>query len=201
VDDHLRYASLPDADQRRIFLDIVSADPVVRAALVAAHDTALPDWLIVSGVLYNSVWNALTGRPPGYGTKDIDLFYFDSTDLSYDAEDVVISRSAPRFAGLPLPVEIRNQARVHLWYPQKYGSPCPQYSNAAHSVAYFASKTHAVGVRLSADASLELVAPFGVADIFAFRITPNHALDNRVTHERKGARAKAMWPQIIVEAW
>lgn len=199
--DYLRYAKLPDAEQRRLFLEIVSADPIVRAALAAARDVALPDWLLVSGLLYNSVWNALTGRPPGYGTKDIDLFYFEPTDLSYEAEDIVISRSAPHFAGLPLPVEIRNQARVHLWYPQKYGGPCPQYSSAAESVAYFASRTHAVGVRLSGDGHLELVAPFGVADIFAFRITPNHALDNRVTHESKGARAKAAWPQISVEAW
>jgi hypothetical protein len=201
VDEHLRYARLPDAEQRRLFLEIVSDDPVVRAALTAARDLALPDWLIVSGLLYNSVWNALTGRPPGYGTKDIDLFYFDPTDLSYEAEDIVIARSTPHFATLPLPVEIRNQARVHLWFPQKFGSACPQYSSSAHSVAYFASRTHAVGVRLSRDASLELVAPFGVADIFAFRITPNHALDNRVTHESKGARAKAMWPQISVETW
>ncbi|WP_376769153.1 hypothetical protein [Neoaquamicrobium sediminum] len=26
----------------------------------------------------------MTGRPPGYGTKDIDLFYFDGDDLSYE---------------------------------------------------------------------------------------------------------------------
>ena len=188
---HLRYVGLPDAEQRRIFLELVWADPVIRAALVAARDLALPDWLIVSGVLYNAVWNALTGRQPGYGTKDIDLFYFDDGDLSYEAEDAVILHAAPAFAHLPLPVEIRNQARVHLWAPAKFGRPCPQYLSSAHSVAHFASKTHAVGVRLDEDDGLELVAPFGVADILSFRLTPNRTLNNRATHEEKGLRALA----------
>jgi uncharacterized protein len=199
--NHLRYANLPDAEQKRLFLDIVWADPVVRAALVAACDLALPDWLIVSGVLYNAVWNALTGRPPGYGTKDIDLFYFGDIDLSYEAEDAVITRAAPAFAHLPLPVEIRNQARVHLWAPAKFGRPCPQYLSSTHSVGHFASKTHAVGVRLRDDDRLDLVAPFGLADIFFFRLTPNRTLDNRVTHERKGLRASATWPEVTVEPW
>ena len=199
--DHLRYAHLPEAEQQRVFLDITWADPVISAALVAAHSLALPDWLLVSGALYNTVWNCLTGRQPGHGINDIDLFYFDDTDISYEAEDAVIRRAAPAFAHLPLEVEIRNQACVHLWYPQKFGRQCPQYLNSAHSVAYFASKTHAVGVWLARDESLELVAPFGVAPIFQFRIVPNRAMDNRVTHEQKGQRALGCWPELAPEPW
>jgi uncharacterized protein len=199
--NHLRYANLPDAEQKRLFLDIVWADPIVRAALLAARDLALPDWLIVSGLLYNAVWNALTGRPPGYGTKDIDLFYFDGGDLSYEAEDAVIARAAPAFAHLPVPVEIRNQARVHLWAPAKFGRPCPQYLSSEHSVAHFASTTHAVGVRLTDGDRLDLVAPYGVADIFSFRLAPNRMLDNRAPHEEKGLRALATWPEVTVEPW
>ncbi|MBX3579349.1 MAG: nucleotidyltransferase family protein [Rhizobiaceae bacterium] len=198
---HLRHAGRPASEQRRVFLDIVQADPVVRAALDAARAVALPDWLIVSGVLYNAVWNALTGRPPGHGTKDVDLFYFDGADLSYEAEDAVIRRAAPAFAGLPLPVEIRNQARVHLWYPQKFGRACPRYRDSAHSLSYFASTTHAVGLRLEPDGTPALFAPFGLDAIFAFRVVPNHSLDNEATHAEKGERAMRMWPEVSVEPW
>ncbi|ESZ66697.1 hypothetical protein X727_27060 [Mesorhizobium sp. L103C119B0] len=68
-------------------------------------------------------------------------------------------------------------------------------------MSYFASKTHAVGVRYDADGQLEVVAPFGLDDLFAFRITPNRLMDNRRTHEAKGARAKACWPEITVVPW
>jgi hypothetical protein len=54
----------------------------------------LPDWLVMSGAVYQRVLNALTGRPPDYGVRDYDLGYFDASDISYDAEDAVIRRVA-----------------------------------------------------------------------------------------------------------
>ncbi|CCV09946.1 nucleotidyltransferase family protein [Mesorhizobium sp. STM 4661] len=199
--DHLCYSGLSLERQRTAFLDVVSADPLLGETLARARALDLPDWLVVSGVLYNSVWNHLTGKPSGYGIRDVDLFYFDESDLSYEAEDGVIARAAPVFAGLPLPVEIRNQARVHLWYPLKFGRTCPRYTSSSHSLSYFASRTHAVGVRMDNDGQLQLVAPFGLDDIFSFRITPNRVMDNRQTHETKGARAKESWPEISVVTW
>ncbi|MER8636324.1 nucleotidyltransferase family protein [Mesorhizobium sp. M1365] len=199
--DHLRYSGLSFEKQRAAFLDIVSADPLIAETLSRVRVLGLPDWLVVSGALYNSVWNHLTGKPSGYGIRDVDLFYFDESDLSYEAEDSVIARAAPVFADLPLPVEIRNQARVHLWYPSKFGRSCPCYSSSSDSVRFFASKTHAVGVRFDTDGRLDLVAPFGLDDIFSFRITPNRVLDSRQTHEAKGARARENWPEISVMPW
>ncbi|AZO35372.1 nucleotidyltransferase family protein [Mesorhizobium sp. M2A.F.Ca.ET.037.01.1.1] len=199
--DHLRYSGLPFETQRTAFLGIIAADPLLAETLARARALALPDWLVASGALYNSVWNHLTGKPPGYGIKDVDLFYFDDADLSYEAEDTVIRRAAAHFEGLPLPVEVRNQARVHLWYPVKFGEECPRYASSSESVSYFASKTHAVGVRYGADGALELVAPFGLDYIFSFRITPNRALDNQRTHEAKGRRARECWPEIEVMPW
>ncbi|MBZ9669716.1 nucleotidyltransferase family protein [Mesorhizobium sp. ES1-3] len=199
--DHLRYSGLPFEKQRQAFLDIVAADPLLAETLARVRMLVLPDWLVVSGALYNSVWNHLTGKPSGYGIRDVDLFYFDESDLSYEAEDTVIRRAAAHFEGLPLPVEVRNQARVHLWYPQKFGQPCPRYTSASESVSYFASKTHAVGVRFDADGQLELVAPFGLDDLFSFRITPSRVMDNQRTHEAKGKRAQEYWPEITVVPW
>lgn len=199
--NHLRHAGAPAQAQEAAFRDIVRADPIASAALVAARKVGLPDWRIVSGVLYNAVWNALTGRPPGYGTRDIDLFYFDGGDLSWEAEDRVIVAAASAFAGLPLPVEIRNQARVHLWYESKFGRTCPAYESSDHVIRHFASTTHAVGVRFEADGRLDIVAPFGLDDVFSFRIVPNRCLDNRETHEKKAARAKACWPEISIVPW
>ena len=118
-----------------------------------------------------------------------------------EAEDAVIRRAAGHFEGLTLPVEVRNQARVHLWYPQKFEQPCPRYTSSSEPIGYFASKTHAVGVRYDGNGALELVAPFGLDDIFSFRITPNRVTDNQRTHEAKGKRAKACWPEIEVVPW
>ncbi len=77
---------------------ILRADTAVWPALVLARDLALPDWLIVSGAVYNTVWNHLTRKPAGHGIRDVDLFYHDASDLSWEAEDRVIRWSAGHFA-------------------------------------------------------------------------------------------------------
>lgn len=199
--EHLRFSGLPFEYQRKVFLTILRADPLVRAALQTARGLDLPDWWIVSGALYNTVWNALTGRPSGHGVKDVDLFYFDAADLSWEAEDMVIRRAAPMFAELPAPVEIRNQARVHLWYERHFGRAYPPLGSSCEGIDRFACTTHAVGVRLDGEGRLDLYAPFGLDDVFSFRLVPNRVLDNRATHERKAARALPLWPELTVVPW
>ena len=65
----------------------------------------------------------------------------------------------------------------------------------------YASKTHAVGVRLNEADALEIVAPFGLDDLFSFRMVPNPVLDNRVAHASKAQRAKAIWPELTIVPW
>jgi hypothetical protein len=197
--DYLRLAGKSHDEQRAALVAMIRDEPVLMDVL--AGITELPDSLLVAGALYNMVWNRLTGRPPLHGIADIDVFYFDAADLSYDAEDVIIRRLAVRFAQLPLPVQVRNQARVHLWFEQKFGAPFTPLSSSAEMLGRYASKTHAVGARLRADGGLEIVAPFGLDDVFSFRITPNPVLENRAAHEKKAARAKSVWPELTVIDW
>jgi hypothetical protein len=113
----------------------------------------------------------------------------------------VIKACDARFAHLPLPIQVRNQARVHLWFEAKFGSPFTPLCSAGEMLGRYASKTHAVGARLDADGAMEIVAPFGLDDLFSFRMVPNPVLDNRVSHTNKGARAKAIWPELTVIPW
>lgn len=79
----------------------------------------LRDCHLTAGCLYQTVWNQLSGRPPEWGIEDYDIFYFDDGDLSWEAEDRVITGVDRLMADLGLKVEVRNQARVHLWYPAR----------------------------------------------------------------------------------
>ncbi len=194
---HLRFAGQTPANQDRALRDIIAQSPVLQQSLNTARDLNLPDWWLVSGAIYNTVWNHLTDRPALHGIKDIDLFYFDP-DTSFAAEDRIIQHAAALFPPHP-PVEIRNQARVHLWYPQHFGQPYPQLATSAEAIDHFASRTHCVGLRLTDH--LEIYAPFGLDDIFSFRLTPNPVLDNRATHAAKGARQMSHWPELTMVPW
>lgn len=199
--DHLRFAGASFELQRTVLEAILREDRLMMDVLRTLRAAALPDWLVTSGAIYNLVWNRLTGRPPHTGIKDIDVAYFDAKDLGYAAEDRVIRSVGRLFGPLPLPVEIRNQARVHMWFSRRFRLPYAPLASAAESLGRYATRAHAVAVRLLADDSLAVVAPFGLDDIFSFRLVPNTALANRETHERKAARAKSIWPELTVVPW
>lgn len=99
------------------------------------------------------------------------------------------------------PVEVRNQARVHLWYRGHFGHDYPASTKSTDGIARFASKTHAVGVRLNPDDQFELYAPFGLDDIFSFVLTPNLALPNSGTHTAKAQCLVKIWPELTVVPW
>src|ERR1051325_1503780 len=70
--------------------EIVRAAPSLMQVLRTVCGLGLPDWLVMSGAVYQPVLNHLTGRPADYGIRDYDLGYFDASDISYEAEDSVI---------------------------------------------------------------------------------------------------------------
>ena len=183
------------------FEAIVRADPDLMRLLERLRSLALPQWRLVAGCLYQTVWNVLTDRPRGTGIKDYDVIYYDASDTSWEAEDAVIRRVAGATRDCVGPVEVRNQARVHLWFADRFGCAYPPLHSADEALSYYASLVHAVGVRLNDDGMLDITAPFGLDDMFAMRIRPNHALDNRASFERKAVRAKAIWPQVTIEPW
>lgn len=199
--DHLRFSGLPPDAQRAALEQIIRTSPLLMEVLVGLRADRLPDQLLVAGAIYNLVWNRLTGKPDLTGINDIDVFYYDASDIGWDAEDVVIKRLDAKFAHLPIPVQVRNQARVHLWFPQKFGTSFEPLTSSAEMLGRYASETHSVGARLEADDTITIVAPFGLDHIFSMRIVPNPVLANKKAHEAKAARAKSMWPEVTVLPW
>ena len=187
------------ADEER-FLELVTADPTVRAVLERAPALGLPDWWLTAGVLVQTVWNALTGRPPGSGIRDADFFYFDP-DTSWAAEDAAIRAGAELFGDLPVPVEIRNEARVHLWYEERFGVPAPPFRDCADAIDHFAAVCCCYGVTVDAIGDLQVYAPHGYDDLFALVVRPHPRLAPRQVYETKATRWQQQWPELTVLPW
>jgi hypothetical protein len=188
---------IPDLATR--LQDILRATPRLMRVLATARSLDLPDWMVFSGAVYQPVFNHLTGRPANYGLKDYDLAYHDASDLSYEAEDRVIRRVAAAFdAELSPLVEVRNQARVHLWFQQRFDeADYGPLSCSAEALTRFASVAFAVAVRLEADDRLTVFAPFGLEDLFALRLRPN-PLRATKGFAPAAAAVRARWPEVVV---
>ena len=179
---------------------IVRADPGLMHVLTTVRALGLDDWRVFSGAVYQSVWNAVTGRPAGYGIRDYDLGYFDP-DTSWDAEDAVIKRVAaafqPPFRDM---VEVRNQARVHLWFEGKFGEPYEALTGTDEALARFVAPAFAVGVRLEDDDVISVAAPFGLEDIFSLTLRPNPNRPLARGWDRAVTNARSRWPELSIIA-
>jgi uncharacterized protein len=188
-----------ESEMRERLTAILRATPPLMRVLSVARCLDLPDWLVFSGAIYQPMLNHLTGRPLDYGIRDYDLGYFDTSDLSYDAEDAVIRRVKAAFdEPLRSMVEVRNQARVHLWFEAKFGEAYGPLSCTAEALERFASATFAVGVRLEPDERLHIEAPFGLADLFALRLRPNPRRKT-VGFVRTSADVRRRWPEVVID--
>ena len=193
------YAEAARAHLGRL-VHIIRADRHLMQLLNVLEAADLPQWRVAAGCIYQTVWNSLTARRPGNGINDYDVIYFDDSDLSEQTEAAIESRIRAELPALPAPVEVCNQARVHLWFEKHFGIAYTALSSADEAITRYASTTHAVGVRLMHD-RLDVFAPFGLEDIFDMIVRPNYALPNKATHDKKGARARATWPELKVIPW
>jgi uncharacterized protein len=161
----------------------------------------LPGWYLVAGCLYQTVWNVVTGQPPEAGILDYDLAYFDGSDLSWEGEDAIIAAGEKVFAGLHAPVQIRNQARVHLWYEQKFGRPCPPHESTEAAIDTYEATNACLSVRIGPGGQWRIYAPHGLADVFNLVVRPNPVLAPRSVYQAKTARWQQQWPTLIVLPW
>ena len=95
-------------------------------------------------------------------------------------------------------VEVRNQARVHLWFEAKFGEAYGPLSSTAEALERFASATFAVGVKLESDDRLHIEAPFGLADLFSLRLRHNPRRKT-VGFVRASADVRRRWHEVVVE--
>lgn len=192
---------LPIDEQLVALEEVLSLNETLVEVLERAAGLATPDWYLTAGCLFQTVWNVATGRPPTHGIRDYDLFYFAPDDLSWEAEDRVIRAGAALFADLPVAVEIRNEARVHLWYEEKFGVPCPPNTSVESAVDSFAATTCCLAIRQEPDGRWRFYAPHGLSDVFNLVLRPNPALAPASVYRAKADRWRQLWPELTVLPW
>lgn len=173
--------------------------PWFMQALVAVRELGLPAWCIGAGAVRNLVWDRLQGHATPSSLADIDVAHFDADDLSprRDAE-----LQARLFRRLPqVPWEVTNQAAVHQWFEGHFGHPVAPLQSLEAAVASWPEYATAVGVRLTDEGSIEVIAPHGLEDLFALRVRRNPARVSLDTYRARVAQKNytARWPSVQIE--
>lgn len=162
-------------------------------ALQLAAELNLPDWCLAAGFVRNLVWDRLHNREEPTPLNDLDLVYYDSGDLDPQMDRQLELRLK---ALSQQPWSVKNQARMHL---RNCDNP---YTSTRDAMSYWVEIETAVGIRLSTVGELEIVAPFGLANLFEYTITFNR---KRIKSDDFHARIEkknwlSLWPGLKVSA-
>lgn len=187
-----------EAALQRRFVSEALQNPHNAALLERLPLLGLTDAWLVAGCLFQTVWNLHAGHAPEAHIKDYDLFYFDADDLSAEGEAAVQARAEALFADLPITVEAKNQARVHLWYEEWFGYPYAALTSARDGIGRFLVPCTCVGLQ-PAPSGPALHAPYGLDELYAGILRPNPACPHLPLFDAKAASYQQRWPWLQIQ--
>ncbi|MEJ2764629.1 nucleotidyltransferase family protein [Photobacterium sp. MCCC 1A19761] len=163
----------------------------------ACRDLGLPNFYIAGGAITQLIWNRLSGRPLLEQVKDFDIVYFDREQHRSEAwyEDEISTRMSHT-----VEIDVKNQAIVHLWYPQKFGCDIPAYERVEQGIDSWLS-AFAIGFTLNTGGSVTIYAPYGLEDAFQMNVKPNKIAMTEANYRKMTQSFKNRWPSISVAPW
>jgi uncharacterized protein len=194
------HRSVSETSLQAKLVSLVTESGATMQALRAARSLGLGSWCIGAGAIRSLVWDHLHGFEVATKPEDVDLVFYEATDLSKDLEHTLESRlasAAPEFRW-----EVTNQAAVHKWLNPQAKQATEPFQSLVAGVASWPEVATCVGVSLGSSEQIEVVAPHGLADLFEMIVrwnptrVPKEVYQERVNKKRFSER----WPRVKVLA-
>lgn len=180
---------------------ISKSEPLTRVFQVLKEINLPSEYYVGAGCITNTVWNDISGYPLEYGISDIDIVYYDLEDMTDDSEKLLKNLLKSHFGDLPYKLDVKNQARVHLWYESKFGFPIKPYCSLEAAIDSWPTTATALGVRKEQNESYKIYAPYKLNDLFSMVVRPNKLMVTREIFENKARKWKEKWPKLEVVPW
>lgn len=165
----------------------------------AKENPRFKNYYLGAGGVNQTVFNYYHGYDLNYGIKDFDIVYYDE-DESYEAEDIIIKDLSKRLSHIDTSFDIKNQARVYIWYNEKYGTNREKYSSVENAVSSWGATVTCIGVRLENN-ELKVYCPYGLNDVFSLTIRPVKKDFEKVNFEARANRWKKTWKKLNIIEW
>ena len=190
--------STSETEHQQRLVEIASESPWFMGALATVRRLALPDWCIGAGAIRNLVWDSLHYKSAPSQLSDVDVAYFDATDISPRRDKEL--QGELRALDPSVPWEVTNQAGVHQWFEEHFGHAVEPLRSLEEAVASWPEFATAVGISLGQDNSLQVIAPHGLEDLFAIVVRRNPTRVSLETYRQRVAQKQYLerWPKVKV---
>jgi len=177
----------------------VASLPWRYAALEAVAGLDLPDCWIGAGFVRGPIWDHLHGYDAPTPLPDIDVVYFDPSDIRAERDEAYSRHLTEGGPKLPWPGtrwSVKNQARMHM---KKGEAP---YSSTKDALRHWLETPTAVALRLERNGGIGILAPFGTEDLTGLILRPTpYARAKAPEAYRKRIEEKGWlkrWPNVRV---
>lgn len=138
-------------------------------ALYSIH----PEAYLAAGIIRQLVWSTLHRQQYDIRHMEIDVVFYDP-DLKHISEKDIQAALHQLFPDNVW--DVVNQATVHHWYVTEQGKKISPYSSLINALSTWPETATAIAVRLNHDDQLEIIAPFGLEDLFELKLRWNSKL-------------------------
>lgn len=186
--------------QRKIFLSLILKNKNIKTILDRGFVDGIKDWYLVAGCLNQTMWNQFTNRSLENEISDYDLIYFD-TDTSWEKEDKIIKAVQKKFKDLKINIDIKNQARVHLWIDKNWNLKMRPLTSCEDAIASWPITVSCIGIRKE-NGKYKIVAPYGLTDNLEMVLRPNKTTVMRESdYNYKTSKWLKKWPELKLITW
>ena len=108
----------------------------------------------------------------------------------------MIRRVREATADLPIKVDIKNQARVHLWYRERFGPGYPRLTSTRAGIELYLISCTCIGIDVASGATY---APDGFDDLAAgvLRMNPRNARPELFQAKARSYQERWPWLRIV----
>lgn len=186
-------------EQIAILEKIILKNKKLKELLTRLSNSDLKNYYVAAGCINQTIFNYYHDYELDYGINDFDIVYYDD-DLSYEKEDEVIKYIKELTKDMNIDLDIKNEARVHLWYEEKYGQKIEPYTSLEDAISSWGTTITCIGVRLEKD-KLVVFAPYGLNDLFDMNVRPIKKQFTQEQYLLKTKKWQSKWPQLKVSNW
>lgn len=182
------------------FIDIIQKNKVLLEVFDALETIGIRDYYIGAGVIAQTIWNYKTNKDICYGISDVDIVLYDSNHLDQSYEIDIQEQLLRVLGDFPLWLDVKNQARVHLWYKEKFGYEINPYTSLESAINTWPTTASSIGLRRTENKWL-IYAPFGIEDLMNLRIVANNRQINEEIYLKKQLKWQSKWHELIINKW
>ncbi len=191
-------------EQYETFIKIIEKNKDLMLILDYVAKLKLPNFYIAAGSIFQTIWNYYDGKELNFGIKDIDIIYYDKSDLSVE-KDLKYYGVITEFVKeneLKYEIDVSNEARMHLWkMEQGQGENINQYKNSEDAISKWIATVHAIGITKENDV-IKIYAPYGLSDIYSKTIRPiKHSGNSKELYNKKVDSWKKRFDNLNITEW